>query len=110
MRTESAAGGADRETGYETGYQSPFLAKGEQHGKQEAVNGQGHPGGARRGACHRQSRTLNDGAGLCLVARPAGAALWRYRCWMAGQEKSGLLNVLACVNIGGSVHIRGGQP
>lgn len=33
-----------------------------------------------------KARTLNDGGGLRLVARPDGAALWRFRYWLAGKE------------------------
>lgn len=34
-----------------------------------------------------KARTLNDGAGLRLLVRPDGGALWRFRCWIAGREK-----------------------
>lgn len=34
-----------------------------------------------------KAQTLNDGEGLRLVVGPDGAALWRFRCWMAGREK-----------------------
>lgn len=33
-----------------------------------------------------KARTLNDGGGLRMVARPDGAALWRFRYWLAGRE------------------------
>lgn len=33
-----------------------------------------------------KGKTLNDGGGLRLLARPDGSALWRFRYWIAGRE------------------------
>jgi integrase len=49
-----------------------------------------------------KGRTLNDGAGLRLIARPDGSGLWRFRYWIAGRENLLSLGAYPVVPLSGA--------